>query len=52
MHILYKEFRFSQKGHSMLLFEGAISVIDAGYTSCTEHVWVNCRAYCVKCDGT
>jgi hypothetical protein len=53
MQILYKEFSFSQKkGHSILLLEGAISVIDAGCTSCTEQVCVNCRAFSVKCDGT
>jgi hypothetical protein len=52
MQVLCKEFSFIHRGHSKLLFEGAISVIDAGYMSCTEHVFVNCRAFSVKCDGT
>jgi hypothetical protein len=52
MQIFKKNFMFLKKGHSMLLLEGAISVIDAGFTSFTEHMCVNCRAFSVKCDET
>lgn len=52
MYILYKEIRFTHRGHSLLLLGWAIRLIDAVYASCTEHMWTKCRGFSLKCDGT